>query len=393
MLGLTSLLTDISSEMVTATLPLYLTFELGFSALQFGGYLALSEAVQAFMRIGGGIAADRRSGHKGLAVTGYAVSAFSRIGVLFAGGAWVPTTAVLLADRAAKGVRTAPRDAMVSLASPPSLLGRSFGVHRAMDAAGALAGPLLAFAILAISSEAFDSVFIVSFAFGLIGVAVIALFVPRTPRDVAPADGIRSALIRDVVRNSPIRCLTAATIVLGLTTIGDAFVFLAYRRVTNIGFEFFPLLFTGSAVVYLVLAIPVGRLADRVGRRLVFLAGYGSLALVYSSLLLDLSGATGLVVVVVGLGTFYAATDGVVMAAASELLHPSTRASGLAVVSTGGAVGRAVAVLAFGALWANFGPDVALKVFAVAVPVAMVAAWPLINFRVVSVSNESVALS
>jgi MFS family permease len=363
--------------MVTAVLPLYLTYELSFTALQFGGFLALSEAVQAIMRIGGGLASDRRSGHKGLALTGYSLSAGSRLGVLITGGAWAPTTAVLLTDRVGKGIRTAPRDAMISLASPPGMLGRSFGVHRSLDAAGALAGPLVAFAILAISSDAFDSVFIVSFAVAVVGIAVLGLFVPRTPRDVAPAGGIRRAIMRDVLRNAPVRRLTAATTVLGMTTISDAFVFLSYRRVADIGFEFFPLLFTGSALVYLLLAVPAGRLADRLGRRVVFVAGYGCLALVYVSLLNELRGAAGLFAVVVGLGAFYAATDGVTMAAASELLVPSTRASGLAIVATGTSVGRAIAAAMFGLLWARHGPDVALWCFIFAVPVAMVIAWLL----------------
>ena len=170
-----------------------------------------------------------------------------------------------------------------------------------------------------------------------------------------------------------------ATVVLGMTTIGDAFVFLAYRRVADIGFEFFPLLFTGSAVFYLLFAVPLGRLADRFGRRVVFVAGYGALALVYVSLLRDLPGPTGMLVVVIGLGAFYAATDGVVMAAVSELLQPATRATGLAVVATGSAIGRAVAAVTFGALWARHGADWALTIFAIAVPVAMVLASRLVS--------------
>ena len=159
------MLTDVSSEMVTAVLPLYLTFELSFTALQFGGFLGIAEGVQALVRIGGGLAADRRSRHKGLAATGYGISALTRIGILFTGSSWVATTGVLLTDRVGKGIRTAPRDAMISLASPPEMLGRSFGVHHALDAVGALTGPLVAFAILAAIPEAFDAVFMVSFAY------------------------------------------------------------------------------------------------------------------------------------------------------------------------------------------------------------------------------------
>jgi MFS family permease len=174
-----------------------------------------------------------------------------------------------------------------------------------------------------------------------------------------------------------VRRIAAAATLLGLLTIGDAFVFLAYRRVADIRLEFFPLLFTGVAVVYMALAVPVGRLADRIGRRPVFLAGYALLGLVYVSLLEPPPGVVGLAVVVGGLGAFYASTDGVLMAAASELLGGRNRATGLAVVATGTAVGRFAASLSFGALWTTFGPRTALACFAIATPIAVAVSWML----------------
>jgi MFS family permease len=377
LLGVTSLLTDVSSEMVTAILPLYLTFELRFSAFQFGVYAAMTEGVQALVRIGGGVAADRGSRHKGVALTGYVTSAISRIAILFTGGAWVATTGVLIADRVGKGIRTAPRDAMISLASPAGMLGRSFGVHRALDAIGALTGPLLAFVILAAIPESYRAVFIVSFSAAIVGVAVLALFVPRT-RARTSVSGVRTSLVRDVLRNGPVRRIASVATLLGLLTIGDAFVFLLYRRVADIRLEFFPLLFTGVAVVYMALAVPAGRLADRVGRRAVFLVGYAILGLVYVALLEPPPGLVGLVAVVGGLGVFYAATDGVLMAATSELLGTQDRATGLAVVATGTAAGRFGAALLFGALWTRLGPESALTCFAVAMPVAVAISWKLI---------------
>ena len=264
---------------------------------------------------------------------------------------------------------------MISLASPPQMLGRSFGVHRVLDAVGALMGPLVAFAILAAIPEAFDAIFMVSFAFAVVGLAVLLLFVPRGPRIPVPTGGIRRAVVRDVVRNRPVRRITLAATVLGMLTIGDAFVFVGYRRVADIGLEFFPLLFTAVSIVYLVFAIPVGRLADRVGKRQVFILGYGLLALVYLSMLRETPGVLGLLAVVGGLGLFYAATDGVLMAAATTLLGASTRATGLAVVSTGAAFGRMFAAVLFGVLWTRFGPNMAFLCFAIAVPVAMAIAW------------------
>jgi MFS family permease len=263
---------------------------------------------------------------------------------------------------------------MISLESPPELLGRSFGVHRSLDAIGALLGPLVAFAILAAIPDAFRAVFLVSFCFGIVGLSVLVLFVPKS-RTGAPRHGFSAALVQGVVRSAPLRRLTYAAAFLGLLTIGDAFVFLAFRRVGDIRLEFFPLLFTGVAIVYMVFAVPVGRLADRVGRRYVFLAGHLLLGVVYLALVHPPPGVVGLVVVIGGLGLFYAATDGVLMALASELLGARTRATGLAVVATGTAAGRFCAALLFGALWTWYGPDKALLAFAVTTPIAVALAW------------------
>ena len=189
----------------------------------------------------------------------------SRIGFLAAGASWVGTMGVMLTDRVGKGIRTAPRDAMISLASAARLmLGRSFGVHRALDAVGALPGPLVAFAILAAIPEAYDAVFIVSFAYRARRAGGSHVVRPNgawwTP---VTAGGIRRAVLHDVVRNRSARRITLAATVLGVMTVGDAFVFLGYRRVADIGLEYFPLLFTVMSLVYLVFVIPVGRLADR----------------------------------------------------------------------------------------------------------------------------------
>jgi MFS family permease len=375
LLGITSMLTDISSEMVTAVLPLYLTLKLSFSAVQFGGYVAVAEAAQALLRIGSGVLADRTRRHKDVAVAGYATSAASRLGIVLAGGAWAPTTAVLLADRVGKGVRTAPRDAMISLASPPDQLGRSFGVHRALDAAGALAGPVAAFAILAVAAEAYDSVFMVSFAFAIVGLAVLVLFVPPAIGRVRNASTRR---LRVAITDGVTVRLTAATAVLGSVTIGDAFVFLAYRRVSEIDLRFFPLLFTGAALVYLVLAVPVGRLSDRVDRRTVMIAGYAVLGGVYIALWFGAGGTLGAVAVVAGLGTFYACTDGVVAALVSAHLPDGERATGLAVVATGAAMGRATGAFVFGWAWSQVGADGALAWFAIAVVPAIAGGWWLL---------------
>ena len=278
-LGAVSLITDISSEMVTAVLPLYFVLQLGLSPMQFGLFDGLYNAATALVRLLGGHLADRGGRHKLVAGWGYALSALSRPLLLLAGTSAAGIGAALAADRIGKGVRTAPRDALISLNSPPEEVGRAFGVHRAMDTTGALLGPLLAFALLWATADAYDAVFVVSFCVGLLGVLVLVAFVPgRASLPPAPAGAsppLRKAF--DVLRIPAFRRIMLAASLLGAATIGDAFVYLLLQRRLDFTVSWFPLLPLGAAAVYLLLAVPTGRLADRIGRWVPFLAGHGAL--------------------------------------------------------------------------------------------------------------------
>src|SRR5215208_5774496 len=135
-LGLTSLLTDISSEMVTATLPLYLLLTLRLAPLQFGLIDGLNQGASVLVRIASGLIADRWRRTKEVAAAGYAFSAICRIGLLLVGRSWLGISGVVLLVRIGKGIRTSPRDAMIAASVPSDKLGTAFGVHRAMDTAG-----------------------------------------------------------------------------------------------------------------------------------------------------------------------------------------------------------------------------------------------------------------
>ncbi|MCX4667958.1 MFS transporter [Streptomyces sp. NBC_01381] len=379
-LGAVSLVTDISSEMVTAVLPLYFVLQLGLSPLQFGFLDGLYNGVTAFVRLLGGYAADRGGRHKLVAGGGYALSALSRLGLLLAGGATAGIGAALAADRIGKGVRTAPRDALISLSSPPDTLGRAFGVHRAMDTTGALLGPLAAFALLWATADAYDAVFVVSFCFGLLGVLMLVAFVPgrhdatlvaATRRE--PSTTKRGRVV-DLVRIPAFRRVLGAAALLGAATIGDAFLYLLLQRRLDFAVSWFPLLPLGAAAVYLLLAVPAGRLADRVGRRVPFLAGHAALLGGYVLLLCPTDGLPLLVGVLLLLGIFYAATDGVLMALATPVLPRGRRASGMAVLQTGQALARLVAAAGFGAAWTLWGIGPALTCAVLALTVALAGA-------------------
>jgi MFS family permease len=348
-LGMVSLVTDVSSEMVTAVLPLYLVLGLGLNPLQFGLLDGLYAGATALVRVLGGHLADRWRRLKAVAGFGYGLSAVCKLGLVAAGSSVAAIGVVLAADRTGKGVRTAPRDALISLSSEPDALGRSFGVHRALDTVGAFLGPLVAMAVLALSLGSYPSVFFTSFCVAAIAVLLLALFVRDHPGSVdRAAVSLRTAA--GLLKQRDFRRVTLWAALLGLVTVGDSFVYLALQRRWEIAATFFPLLPLGTAGVYLVLAVPLGKLADRIGRWPVFLGGHAALCL--ALVLLCGPAHAAIPVVALGLhGVFYAATDGVLMAAAGPIIPRDLRATGMAVVQTGQAGARMLSSVLFGLAW------------------------------------------
>jgi MFS family permease len=381
LLGLVSLFTDVSQEMVVAVLPLYLTLQLGLGPLAFGLMDGVYQGGTALVRILGGLLADRRDRHKQVAGFGYALSAVCKLGLLAAGSAWGAVSAVLVLDRLGKGVRTAPRDALISLSADPRALGRAFGVHRALDTTGALLGPLLAFVLLARRPGAYGGIFVTSFAIALIGLGILILFVQgRSGRGAEahrPPVSLRSALA--LLRVREFRAITIVGGALGLFTISDAFVYLLIQRQTNMDARWFPLLFLGTALSYLLLAVPIGQLADRVGRGRVFLVGYLPLVATYLVLLVVPLSTPVVLLCLALLGSYYASTDGILMAAASTRVSERLRTSGLAIVTTATASTRFVASIGFGGLWVVWGPHRSTLVFLLGLVAAVAASTALLR--------------
>ncbi|WP_326713305.1 MFS transporter [Streptomyces sp. NBC_01474] len=394
-LGSVSLITDVSSEMVTAVLPLYLVAGLGLSPLGFGLLDGVYNGFSALVRLVGGHFADRGGGrHKTVALFGYGLSALCKPLLLLA--ATLPTIGmVLAADRTGKGLRTAPRDALISLSSTPATRGRAFGVHRAMDTTGALLGPLAAFLILRATTDGYDAVFTVSFCVAALGVLVLLLFVPRrheaervSAEDSRPAPAqettkvSRPALARPTFRSAlallrrrAVRRTTVCALLLGLATVSDSFIYLLLQRRLGVPDQWFALLPLGTAAAFLLLAAPLGRLADRLGSWSVFLAGHAALLAAYGLLLSPWHGSALPYAILALHGCFYAATDGVLMAAASTAIPQELRSSGLAVVQTGQALARFVCSIGFGAAWTAWGDRTALGAATVALAAGAAVAY------------------
>jgi len=380
LLGLTSLFTDISAEMVSAVLPLFLTLQLGLTPLQFGFIDGLYQGVTALVRLLGGYASDRWRRPKAVASTGYALSAVCKLALLPV-GSLAGIGAVVAADRSGKGLRTAPRDALIAASARPEAYGRAFGVHRALDTFGAMLGPLVASALLAANALAYDVVFVTSFCFALVGLAIILLFVPEHRVAVTSGREVTVRTSLGLLRDRAFARLVVAATALGLLTVSDGFIYLTLLRRDDVVTVVFPLLFFGTSAVYLLLAVPMGWLADRIGRRVVFLGGHAALLGCYAAVTGPATGLLAVGACLALLGAYYAATDGVLAAAAAPLLPEHLRSTGLATLQTLVAMARFGSSVAFGALWTVWGVGWAYLLVAAGLIVALPVAALLLKDR------------
>ncbi|MBN9327104.1 MAG: MFS transporter [Cellulomonas sp.] len=399
-LGFVSLLTDISSEAVSAVLPLFITGALGMSTLTYGFVDGLMQGATALVRVVGGWASDRGDHPKWVAFLGYGVSALTRAGLLLASG-FLAITALVAVDRVGKGMRTAPRDAMIAASSDPRTLGRSFGVHRTFDTVGAALGPLAAFVVLWAIPNGYRTVFVISFGCAVLGLAVLGLMVPdlrprraawlerhrvREERGLpkckgctcdltALAPGGKQSFSWRFLTEPGVRRLMGVAGLLALLTVGDGFVYLSLQTRDGFASKWFPLLYVGTNAAYMCLATPMGRLADRIGRAKVFVASHVALLGAYLCAAVVGGGTASTVATLALLGLFYAGTDGVLSALAGRLAGPAVRGSAIGTAQGVVAGSRMCASWLFGLAWFTLGRSPAMLLVAGLLAVAVPVAW------------------
>jgi MFS family permease len=351
-LGLVSLLNDAASEMITPLLPIFLTATLGAGPAIVGFVEGLAEATASVLKLVSGRLADRGVSPKGLVVGGYALSNFGRPLIGLAAG-WLAVLLLRFLDRVGKGLRTAPRDALIAAAAGPDQRGRAFGFHRSMDHAGAVIGPLLAFALLSAQAD-LQQVFLASALPGLLVIVLLVLGLPAS-QPVAPVVPQR---FRWQALHGRLKAMIVAAGLLALASVPEVFVVL-WATQAGMSVTWVPLVWAAASLAKMLIAMPAGMLSDRVGR-LPLLAGGWSARLV---VLLLLAFATPGPFAVWVLFVAYSATLAITEPAERSLIgdhaaaHERGTAYGLYHL-TGGLLVLPGAVL-FGALWQGFGSDVA----------------------------------
>jgi MFS family permease len=385
-LGFTSLLTDISAEMVNSMLPVYLVLYLHASPLAFGAIDGIYNGMAvALLGLAGGILADRWQRHREVAAAGYGLSCICKLGLYAVGASTGWIGAVTAVDRVGKGMRTAPRDALLSLNSAPGMMATSFAVHRAMDAGGSLLGPITAFVLASRMPNAYGSLWITSFIFALLGVAILMLLVENPLASISSSGKASLGNAMRFLRSSrEFQVLTILGGILGLATVSDAFVYLLLQEESGMATQFFPLYYVATASVYMLLSVPIGKVADRVGRKQVLLAGYAVLGLVYVLLATGTLTSGFPAVPLLLFGIYYAATEGVLMAIASTMIPSGLRTTGLALLTTSIGLGKMASSVAFGYLWQSQGRPVATGV-----SLAMLVVVLMLSTRMLKVMDGS----
>ncbi|MDQ7963904.1 MFS transporter [Pseudomonas plecoglossicida] len=352
-LGFVSMLMDISSEMIHALLPLYMVSVLGASVIAVGFIEGIAESTASFTKVFSGALSDRLGKRKLLTVIGYGLSALMKpVFPMASGLEWL--TAARFVDRVGKGIRGAPRDALVADVTPVELRGAAFGLRQALDTVGAILGPLLAIVLMWLTASHFQTVFWVAIIPAFVAVYILVAFV-HEPEASAMGRRVRSPLALHALRRlGPVywRLIGLATL-FTLARFSEAFLLL---RAQNIGLTplWAPAVLVLMAMAYSLSAYPAGVLSDRVGRRGVLMAGLG-LLITADLLLALLPGWAGLAFGVTAWGLHLGFSQGIFSAMIADSAPANLRgtAFGLFNQLTGAAL--LIASVVAGLLWESAG--------------------------------------
>ncbi len=351
-LGVVSLLTDVSSEGIYPLIPLFLVEVLKTQVVVVGLIEGIANSTASILRIFSGWLSDVLGNRKWLTTTGYSLSTIAKP-LLAVSYSWQAVFGIRFADRLGKGIRAAPRDALIADTSPTDRRGISFGFHRAMDTVGAVTGPLLAFWLLRSLAYSYRTIFLLSAIPAVLAVLILIAFV-REPRRERPARAERPSLALKGFSRQFKLFLVAATL-FSVGNSSDVFLILRANHL-GIGTDGILLLYVLFNAVEASLSMSAGALSDRIGRRNVILAGYVIYAIVYAGF--GLVRSTSLVWALFALyGVHNALTQSVQRAFAADLTCADARGTGLGAYHALTGVALLPASLIAGYLWQVVSPS------------------------------------
>ncbi|NCO66159.1 MAG: MFS transporter [Candidatus Aquicultor secundus] len=348
--GLTSFFTDISTEMVYPLIPIFLTTVLGAPVAIVGLVEGIAESTASLLKVISGWLSDRTQRRKRLTVLGYGLAAIAKP-LLALSFVWWQVLIARFVDRFGKGVRTSPRDALIADSTSSEDYGKAFGFHRGMDTLGAAFGPLIAFAALPLLHNNFRLYFSFAIIPAVIGVVVLALFVKEKVR-AAKVENLRLSL---KPFNRQFKLFLLIVLIFTVGNSSDAFLIL---RANNVGVAvgLIPLVYFVFNTVYALASTPIGALSDRIGRKVVIIAGYLIFAIVYLGFALVKSPFT-IWLLFAAYGLYYAFTEGIFKAFTADLVPENLRGTAYGFLSLVLGIALLPASLIAGFLWDKISPS------------------------------------
>lgn len=347
--GLVSFFMDLSSEMVYPLVPLFLANVLGADKAVIGLIEGIAESTASILKVFSGWLSDRIGSRKWLMAAGYGLAVLSRP-IMAISLSWREVLASRFVDRLGKGVRTAPRDAILAESTETAYLARAFSLHRSMDTLGAVVGPLTAFFILGLFQNNYRLVFWMSIIPGIIAVLLIIFFITEKGKERTLAAERPRLTLRHFNWRFRIFIVIAAIFAFGNSS--DAFLILKAQQ-TGIQPTLIPIVYLTFNLLYALSAIPAGMAADRFGKRRIILLGFILFSLVYYGFAVteDSRGIWGLFVLY---GIFMGLTEGIQKAYLATIIPPDFKATAFGVYNTVVGLATLPASIIGGWLWDAF---------------------------------------
>lgn len=378
-IGLVSLLNDASSEIIYPLLPVFLSLTLGASPAVIGLIEGVAESISSLLKLFAGYFSDRLGKRKAIVVLGYSLANLMRPLLAFT-TSWQQVLAIRLTDRIGKGIRTAPRDAMIADSVPVEQRGIAFGFHRAMDHVGAVIGPLVGYLLVYLiaanrnipTAHDFTRIFLLASVPALAAVMVVAFFMKESPRQAPVGDQGNSKPLRFSLRgfDSNFKRFLVLVALFTLSNSSDAFLLLR-AQTAGVAIVTLPLLWAalhGSKVLSSLLG---GDLSDRIGRRRLIVAGWTLYAFVYAGFAFVNQGISVWILFLI-YGVYFGLTEGVEKALVADLVRPEQRGTAYGLYNLAFSITVLPASLLMGLVWRWYGPATAFLLSAALGAVAAV---------------------
>jgi len=368
-LGFVSLFMDLSSEMIHALLPLYLVTVLGASALTVGFIEGLAEATAMITKIFSGALSDWLGRRKILAAIGYGLAAFTKpVFPLATSISWLVVARFI--DRVGKGIRGAPRDALVADLTPQHLRGASYGLRQSLDTIGAFLGPVVAIGLMALTANNFTTVFWIAVIPGFIAFGLMVLAVEEPARTDGATNSRRLRLSNAKRLSATFWGVVAVATALALARFSEAFLLLRAQHV-GVPLAFVPAVLVVMNIAYAFSAYPAGVLSDRIGRSSVLVSGVA--LLVVADLVLAFGATMPWVVVgTVFWGLHMGLTQGLLATLVADTAPEDLRGTAFGLFNLAGGVAMLLASVIAGALWEASGPNMTFLAGAIFSSMALV---------------------